>query len=98
MQSQKLAFGDFLESRMIRRLDVLRGPSGDVSGCVLLAHAAAHDLSNERAKFGAVTEPEGIGIAQRLPHRAVTACRSLVGPDEYVLEKIDLVQLVNSKH
>ena len=64
---------------------------------VLSVHTPLHNLRDNSAQRVTVTQPEWIGLAERLPHGGITLGRTLVRPDEHIPEKFDPVELVDSE-
>jgi hypothetical protein len=60
----------------------------------LSVHAALHNLRDDSAQGVSMTQPEGIGLAERLPHGGIALGRTLIRPDEHVPEELDPVELV----
>ena len=98
VQSEQLALGRLSDRSPLAGSTFVRVHSAMVPDCRLPVHGPADYLADDRAERGAVAQPEGIGLSERLPDGGVTSGRAFVRPDEHVPQQVDPVQLVHAEH
>jgi len=92
----QLDLGNLNKTLSIHDLNILIRPHSNEVSRLPSTQAVADGLRNGCAQLQAISKPKRIWFPEGLPYRHITCCRSLVGPDEHVLKKIDLIQLINA--
>ena len=59
---------------------------------------AANDFRDDRLQVNAMPPSERIRFAERLAPRRVPRRRSLVGPQEHILQQLDAIEFVHTEH
>ena len=89
VQADEFGLDDFGEMLAVAGVNFFLRPSRDSCCDVLSIHPHPNKGSDEFAKLFAVAKPEGIRVPERLTNGGVASGRSLIGPHEDVLEKVD---------
>ena len=90
MQAYQFGLGDLCETLAVAGVDLFLGPSRYSCCGVPPSDARPDKFGDELAKLFAVAKPEGIGFAEGLANGSIAGGRALIGPDENVLEKVQL--------
>ena len=96
MQAAELGFHDLDELGTLRLRNGFLRLRGDPLRGRAFIHGTQHDLPHKAPDRRAVTQTEGIGVAQRLPHRRITRTRPPVCPGKHVPQILDAIQLVDA--
>ena len=98
MQADELGFGQLGKTPAAVGIDFPMRPSGYSRCCILATYPLPDEFSDNLAKLFTVAKTEGIGFSEGLANCSVTRGRPLVGPDEDVLEEVDLGQLIDAEY
>jgi hypothetical protein len=66
MQAGEFGLDDFVEALAVARFDRLAPPACYARCSLLAAHARPDQVADDFAQLGAIAQPEGIGLAERL--------------------------------
>src|SRR4051794_25002780 len=94
MQSVELHQGQLRKSLEIFGRYALSGDLGEsIGGC---GKTPAYDFPHNLCEGGPIFEPKGVGLWKRIADRLVATRRALIGPNEYIAQKLNSVELVNA--
>src|SRR5580692_8618465 len=80
MQAEKIRLGHFPERLALIGRDIVVCPLRHIRSSRFPIHLPSHYITHELPQCFPMPLPEGIGIAQRLPHGRVPFSRPLIGP------------------
>lgn len=97
MHTHEFAFRFFDKTHAICCVDVSTRPGGEVVHGGLLIYPPFDDRGDDLLQGGAMTEPERVRLAERLPQRSVPRGRTLISPHEHILQQVEAVEFVHTK-
>jgi hypothetical protein len=97
VKTQQLGLRDLTKRRSVILFEMRRRPRCNVDSSRLSVYVALHNLRDHSAKRVSMTQPEGVGLAERLPHGRITLSGTIVRLHEHVPEEFDPIEFVDTQ-